>query len=142
MPTNRSTQPSESTDQENSHSPCKKKVKDNTYQNFLGDVLFVREERAAPTVDQKIKDEIEFYLREYVDSKDSLVKGFCLRWWEKKAAHYPNLSRIAKKYLAIPSSSVPSERIWSLAVNIITKKRASLLPENLDMLVFLHYNRK
>ena len=37
-----------------------------------------------------------------------------LQWWGN-AAFYPRLSILAKKYLAIPVSYVPSERVFSLA---------------------------
>ena len=66
----------------------------------------------------------------------------CMEWWSKKSLFYPHLARLAKRYLCVPASSVPSERIWSLAGNIVTKKRAALLPENIDMLVFLNHNSK
>ncbi len=42
--------------------------------------------------------------------------------------------------MCIPATSVPSERIFSTSGNIVTKLRASLKPENVDMLVFLHKN--
>ena len=38
-----------------------------------------------------------------------------LQSWRGNAAFYPRLSILAKKYLAIPVSYVPSERVFSLA---------------------------
>ena len=63
-----------------------------------------------------------------------------ITWWRERAPTYPIISRLAKKYLVIPAYSVLSERIFSLARNIVTKKRANLKPENVDRLIFLHKN--
>ena len=63
-----------------------------------------------------------------------------LPWWENKAPKFPNIARLAKKYLAIPGSSVRSERVFSTAGNIVNKKRSALSPENVDCLVFLSNN--
>ena len=52
----------------------------------------------------------------------------------------PNLAKLAQKYLGIVATSVPSECLFSVAGNIVRTKRATLLPENLDKLVFLHEN--
>jgi len=41
---------------------------------------------------------------------------------------------------SLPATSVPSEQVFSAASNVLTKKRARLLPKNLDKLVFLHQN--
>ena len=42
--------------------------------------------------------------------------------------------------LCAPSTSVPSEGVFSAAGNIVSKKRSSLLPENVNSLIFLNKN--
>ena len=44
---------------------------------------------------------------------------------------------MTRKYLALPAISTPS---FSIADSIVNKKRACLLPENVNMLVFLYEN--
>lgn len=63
-------------------------------------------------------------------------------WWKFKKDKYPSIALLARRYLCIPATSVSSERCFSTAGNIVTKKRASLLPENVNLLVFLYQNRK
>ena len=59
-----------------------------------------------------------------------------LKSWSLKSH---KLSSIASKLLRIPATSVPSEQLFSLAGNILNKKRA-LDPDNVDMLCFLYKN--
>lgn len=48
-------------------------------------------------------------------------KNACpLTWWAENNKRYSNVSRLAKKYLCIPSTSTPSERAFSTAGNIIS----------------------
>ena len=63
-----------------------------------------------------------------------------LLWWNLYEKEFPTLSKIARTYLCIPATSVPSERAFSTAGHIVNSKRACLLPENVDMLVFLAHN--
>lgn len=65
-----------------------------------------------------------------------------LQWWKANRDRYPMLARLAKSYLCIPGTSTPSERLFSAAGNITSKKRASLSQEHVDMLTFLHCNAK
>ncbi|XP_065140690.1 E3 SUMO-protein ligase ZBED1-like [Paramisgurnus dabryanus] len=60
-----------------------------------------------------------------------------LKWWKENARVYPLLSSIAKAYLSTPATSVPSERVFSSAGDIVNVQRSQLLPENVDMLIFL-----
>jgi len=60
-----------------------------------------------------------------------------LKWWCKHEGVYPLLSLQAKRYLCVPGTSVPAERIFSTERDIITAQRSCLLPEHVDQLLFL-----
>ena len=68
------------------------------------------------------------------------LNGKPLEWWNKYKHSFPNLSLMARKYLGVVATSVPSERLFSCAGNIVTSKRPALEPENVEKLVFLHDN--
>lgn len=65
-----------------------------------------------------------------------------LFWWKANQGKYPTLASLAKSVLCIPVTSTPSERLFSAAGTIASKKRASLTPEHVNMLTFLHHNLK
>ena len=61
-----------------------------------------------------------------------------LMWWKEHAAQFPYLSQLARRYLAMPATSASVERLFSVAGQVVTAKRASLDPETVTLLVFLH----
>ncbi len=63
-----------------------------------------------------------------------------LAWWKVREPVLPLLAEIARKYLCIPASSAPSDRLSSASGNVCTKLRSSLDPTNLEMIVYLHEN--
>ncbi|XP_073720988.1 E3 SUMO-protein ligase ZBED1-like [Misgurnus anguillicaudatus] len=60
-----------------------------------------------------------------------------LQWWSTHEGAHPQLSALARKYLGSPATSVPCERLFSQAGNIVQKKRAALSSENVNRLVCL-----
>jgi hypothetical protein len=70
----------------------------------------------------------------------SLDEGCPLDWWCQHKALYPTLAILARRYLAVPASSVLSERLFSNAGNHVTDKRNRLDPDLLNQLVFLKKN--
>ena len=86
---------------------------------------------------KKVEKEMEKYIKDPVDINSLREKSFYpLKWLKNKNFYLTALANIAKKYLCIPATSTPSVCVFSLAGNIVTKKRYQLLPENVDRLFF------
>jgi hypothetical protein len=67
--------------------------------------------------------------------------AYPLAWWSTVGrALFPVVSEVARKFLIIPATSVPSERVFSAAGNIITKKRSALSDSAAAHLIFLREN--
>ncbi|KAL3759277.1 hypothetical protein ACHAWU_002078 [Discostella pseudostelligera] len=63
-----------------------------------------------------------------------------LMWWEGRKIAYPNLYVLAQRFLSIPATSAPSERLWSLASRIVTIRRARLESTLIGDLMFIKEN--
>lgn len=63
-----------------------------------------------------------------------------LEWWKLNESGYPGLAKVAKKYLVVPATSAPSERLFSKSGKIVNELRASLKPDKVEMLTFLARN--
>ena len=61
-----------------------------------------------------------------------------LLWCKARADRYPNLSALARRVLAIPATSAPSERLFSQVALLISKKRACLTDDNASKLILLN----
>ncbi|KAK6168330.1 hypothetical protein SNE40_020888 [Patella caerulea] len=87
---------------------------------------------------QACENEISSYKKEPAIDANSNP----LHWWKSLENKFPLLSLVAKKYLGIPATSVPSERVFSTAGDIITAQRSALKPKHVDKLIFLKKNWK
>lgn len=63
-----------------------------------------------------------------------------LEWWKTHEKQFPTLSKVAKKLLCIPATSVPCERVFSDAGNVVTTKRAQLNEDTVEEVLFLYEN--
>ena len=95
-----------------------------------GDVVDLTDD-TAPTSSEL---ELESYITERVIIPDYLL------WWSQHMTTFPKLAALARIYLAVPRTEVPSERAFSVAGLTVTNLRASLDPKNVDHLTFLHKN--
>ena len=61
-----------------------------------------------------------------------------LPWWNENKYIYPTIANVACKYLCTLATSVPSERLFSEAGEVISQKRNRIKPKNVDMMLFLN----
>ncbi|KAI2664116.1 Transposon Ty3-I Gag-Pol polyprotein [Labeo rohita] len=106
-------------DTEPNASPPQKK---SAMEELFGDT-FVKESETDKSFSNTIKEEVASYSLP-VDG------GNPLAWWKHNECKYPHIAKMARHYLAVPATSVPSERVFSTAGDIVTAKRSTFSPEN------------
>ena len=96
----------------------------------------VIESRDTQTIQSECLVEIKQYLASNVIDR----KNDPLQWWSDNKIMYKRLYVLASKYLCIPATSVPSERLFSKAGELISAKRSRLKEKNINTILFLNYN--
>ena len=112
----------------------KDEATDSGWEDIYSDVLVTKVE----TCEDRVKTEFINYKQE----PSIGLKGNPLDWWNSSSAKFLLLSKLAKRYLCTQATSVASERIFCTAGDIVTSQRASLNPDNVEMLIFLKKNYK
>ena len=104
-------------------------------ENILGDVYLVKVEPAKSPLEQA-----ELQVSAYRKEQTLHVAKSPLQWWKQHQHMFPLVAKVAKRVLCIPATSVPSERVFSTAGDIVTQQRSRIKPKNVDMLIFLKKN--
>jgi hypothetical protein len=86
-----------------------------------------------------VQREIENYLDPQLNVPPSTDPLF---WWNQNKCQYPKIAVAARKWLCVPASSTPSERVFSHCGVALSAKRASMRGEALMNQVLLKNNLK
>ncbi|XP_055524869.1 E3 SUMO-protein ligase ZBED1-like [Wyeomyia smithii] len=108
-----------------------------------GEYTFLDEVRTRTYTDSTIHTTAQaiVHLNNYMKEPLLGEQDDVLAYWTNYKACDP-LRDIVLRYLIVPASSVPSERVNSTAGNTITDKRARLSPSLAERLIFLNENFK
>ncbi len=87
-----------------------------------------------------MKDEFQHYLN--ILELPTLKEYDPFKWQVTNKIKYPILHKLAIKYFSIPATSVPSERLFSDANNLIISQRNRLDSFLINQLMFLKRNKK
>ncbi|XP_030053877.1 zinc finger BED domain-containing protein 1 [Microcaecilia unicolor] len=120
----------------NAGPPVKKSKQDSGIEFLLGDLCNVRNSSSS-SVNHQAEQEISSF-------QTSEASSLCqdpLQWWKMHHTQYPLLARAARKLLAVPATSVPTSWLFTDTGIAVYKKRCTLTPEHVDMLIFLNGNR-
>ncbi len=103
--------------------------------NLLGKTF--NSDKVAP---RSANTRAEEEMRKYLDVSPLSLSENPLSWWRSHETVFPLLAKLAKHYLCIPGTSVPAERVFSTAGDIVTAQRSTLSAEHVDQLLFLQKN--
>ena len=114
--------------------PCaaKKSRLESDFEELFGPHFESGKKATRATPAEEIRD---YFATPHIPTMDNPLK-----WWSLNEDQFPRLAKLARQYLAVPATSTPSERVFSLAGNTITRQRSSLHPDHVDTLIFLHEN--
>ena len=80
--------------------------------------------------------EVDKYLNEPLISRTENP----LVWWAERKKVYPRLYELVKRRLCITATSVPCERIFSKAGQVVSEKRSRLTTSKISQILFLNHN--
>ncbi|KAK3932322.1 Zinc finger BED domain-containing protein 4 [Frankliniella fusca] len=83
-----------------------------------------------------IRNEVESYLQLKTEDEDCDP----LEWWKQHKNDFPHIYPLARHYLGLCPTEVPSERMFSVGGNTCTKKRSRLLPDHVKEIIYIHDN--
>lgn len=81
-------------------------------------------------------------VQRYIDDKILHKAQSPLDWWKNNANSYPHLAILVRKKLNALATSVPCERLFSVAGNIISDRRTRLGVRKVQQMLFLQQNLK
>ena len=96
---------------------------------FEGIIILPGDKAPLLSPHEIVANELRKYEAEDPDPLDSLEP---LKWWKAREQQLMYLSRLAKQVLCITASSVPSERLFSSAGNLVHERRSCLSSETVD----------
>ncbi len=112
--------------------PSSKRAKSGIWSRFDNDTG-----RSAANC-KRLLNKVECELRSYLKLPCLKRQDDPFNGVESGKKEFPHLYTMAMTYLAIPATSVPCEWLFSVAGDIVSKKRSALTDENTCMLVCLH----
>lgn len=116
------------------HPSKKAKRKEDEVKSGL-DILFGAANEVSSS-GQRPEDELKAYQHDRTISRAEDP----LAWWKANETKYPRLAILTRRYLSITATSVPSERVFSVAGLILNKRRSALSAEHANILIFLNKN--
>ena len=105
--------------------------------DLFPDTFITKVEPAKPASDRASAEIIQYKAEPLLHLSENP-----LQWWKDKEDNYPLLSILARYHLCVPATSVPSERVFSKAGQIVSDRRALIKPKHVDYLIFLNKNMK
>jgi len=113
-------------------SPPEKRGKSSDFFSFLPSTPSRRRHKSNTACGTQV----EKYLNEPCLTMDKN----CLQFWKESETEYPHIAKLAQKYLSIPATSAPVERLFSIAGKTFRPDRCRLTDDSFETLMTIRCN--
>ncbi|XP_053208368.1 zinc finger BED domain-containing protein 4-like [Panonychus citri] len=96
-----------------------------------------RVSRAARCNEQTDSNKIAAELRNYLDHRTFNITSDPIEIWDNHKTLFPSIHKLAKKYLSIPASAIPAERLFTGVGSLVTRKRCLIDSSQMENLLML-----
>ncbi|XP_058983790.1 E3 SUMO-protein ligase ZBED1-like [Musca domestica] len=79
-------------------------------------------------------------LRQYSENENAALEIDPLQYWKNSSGQMSLIKSCSLRHLCVPATSTEAERMFSKTGAIISERRSSLKPKNVDMLLFVNKN--
>ena len=90
--------------------------------------------------DEREGDNIE-EMNIFFSERPAMKSSSPFEWWKINASRFPNLAKLARNLLCVPATADPAEQVFSASGILVNKLHCSLLPSNVDAVIFTAKNR-
>ena len=101
------------------------------------------ENQSTISIEEKVKAQAKQEVLLYLIATESIVKRKFdpLDWWKEHKRTYPHVAALARKWLSVPGTSTPSERVFSICGIVNSAKRSRLSGKSIENQVLVHNNK-
>ena len=99
--------------------------------------LFEEEDVEQEVLSSTPREQVDTEIKSYQEIPCIDYDSDPLQWWSNHRDEFPIIATLAKKYLCVCGTSVPSERLFSKGGHKIGDLRNRLSPDTVNMLIFL-----
>ncbi len=83
----------------------------------------------------------ELEISDYLSEPCILENSDPLTFWRQNSSRFSSLAKVASKYLAMPASSAPVERLFSIAGKVFRADRCNLSVTRFQQLMLIRCNK-
>lgn len=98
------------------------------------------EQQSAVPQEDRMLSLVTHEVTSYLCEVETLDVKSELLWWKLNHIRFPNIARVARKWLGVVATSTPSERVFSICGVVDTAKRSRMTGNSIEKQVFLHNN--
>ena len=88
-------------------------------------------------MDERELEQVGDELDAYTNAPRATIEDDMLQWWAAHEGKYPVLAAMARDFLAVPATSAPSERAFSLGRQVVSTWRHALEADTIQQIMCL-----